>query len=96
MISPKNRALLRKLANHLTPSLNLGKGELDESVIASTNNALKAHELIKVKVLNNSNISIEEISKNLSSATKSDVVGIIGHIIILYRPNQDHPIINLE
>ena len=31
MLAPKNRAYLKGLANHLKPTLNLGKGDIDEN-----------------------------------------------------------------
>jgi RNA-binding protein len=96
MLTPKNKALLKKLANHLEPSVNVGKGEIDDSLIETTSNALKAHELIKVRVLNNSSSGKEEVAAALAKATKSDVVATIGSIIVLYKAREDHPSIILS
>ncbi len=94
MLTPKNKALLKGLANHLKPQIQIGKGEVDSNVISSIDKSLEAHELIKVKVLQNSNETCSELAKELTESTSSDLVDIIGHTIILYRPSKkNHRII---
>lgn len=88
MLTSKNKATLKGLANHLKPQINIGKGEVDEKIISSINASLEAHELIKVKVLQNSMESCEDIANEIVKETGSDLVDIIGKIIILYKPSQ--------
>ncbi|MCH3908766.1 MAG: ribosome assembly RNA-binding protein YhbY [Bacilli bacterium] len=95
MLTPKNKALLKGLANNLEPSVNIGKGEVDETLVQSVSNALKAHELIKVKVLANSNEDIKELSDDITKKTKSELVQIIGHIIVIYKAREKNPSIVL-
>lgn len=91
MLTPKNKAMLKGLANHLKPQINLGKGEIDDNIISSINNSLEAHELIKVKVLQNSNELCSEIAKEIISKTGCDLVDIIGRVIILFKPSKKNP-----
>lgn len=91
MLTPKNRAVLKSMANHLKPQVTLGKGEVDENILSAIANSLEAHELIKVKVLQNSNEDIHAISEQIILGTDSFLVDIIGRIIILYRPSKKHP-----
>lgn len=94
MLTPKNKAYLKGLANHLKAQINLGKGEIDEGVITSVNNSLEAHELIKIKILQNSNELCEDLAAQIAKKTKSEVVDIIGRTIILYRESKkNHKII---
>lgn len=94
MLTPKNKAYLKGLANHLKAQINLGKGEIDEGVITSVNNSLEAHELIKIKILQNSNELCEDLASQIAKKTKSEVVDIIGRTIILYRESKkNHKII---
>lgn len=90
-ILPKNRAYLRGLGAKIKPSLNLGKNEIDESFIAAFDNALKAHELVKIKVLQNNGEDLEKIADEIVEATDSGLVGIIGKTILFYRPNKKDP-----
>jgi RNA-binding protein len=95
MLTPKNKALLKKLAHPLSPSLTVGKGEVDPSLLAVADKALTAHELIKVKVLVNQKEELPVLAKSLADGTKSEVVEIIGRIVILYRPREKNPTIVL-
>ncbi len=95
MLTPKNKAYLKGLANHLKAQINLGKGEIDEGVITSVNNSLEAHELIKIKILQNSNELCEDLAAQIAKKTKSEVVDIIGRTIILYRESKKNHKITL-
>ncbi len=91
MLTPKNKALLKKLANPLKPQLTLGKGEADPKVMEAIDHSLTAHELIKIRVLPNANTTLEELANAICLATKADLVDIIGRVLILYRPNPKNP-----
>ena len=62
MLTSKQRAALRKAANGLDPVFQVGKGEIDETLIKSTADCLAARELIKMKVLETSLYSAREPS----------------------------------
>ena len=53
-LSSKQRAALRGAANTLDPVFQIGKGEIDETLIDGVAKCLAARELIKCKVLDNS------------------------------------------
>ncbi len=91
----KNRAYLRGLGAKLKPSLNLGKGEIDEAIIKALSNALKAHELIKIRVLQNSEEEISSLAEAISEKTGSELVAITGKTILLYKRNEEKPLISL-
>jgi len=95
MLTAKNKALLKKLANPLEPSLVVGKGEIDASLLQSVSLALKAHELIKVKVLTNQKKTRAEVGAEIASKTASEVVQIVGRIVVLYKKNEEKPLIVL-
>ena len=88
MLSPKNRAYLKGLANHLKPSLNIGKGDIDETLLEVLDKALEAHELVKVRVLETASSTFEEISDSLCKGTGAQFVGKTGHIITVYRESK--------
>ena len=95
MLSPKNRAYLKGLANHLKPSLNIGKGDIDETLLEVLDKALEAHELVKVRVLETASSTFEEISDSLCKGTGAQFVGKTGHIITLYRESKKNKTIVL-
>ena len=95
MITSKQRAYLRGLANGIPTIMQVGKGGIGENLIKTVSDALEARELIKLSVLENSLETPREVADGLSEATGSDVVGVIGRKIILYRESVNHKKIEL-
>lgn len=85
MLTSKQRATLRKEANGLNPVFQIGKGEIDETLIKSTLDCLQARELIKLKVLETSMYNAKEAAAILAQATESESVQIIGSKFVLYK-----------
>ncbi len=90
-ILAKNRAYLRGLGAKLRPSLNLGKSEVDDSFLHALDRALDAHELVKIKVLQNNEDSLDDIISLIKEKTKCGLVAITGKTILLYRSNKKNP-----
>lgn len=88
------RRHLRALAHKLDPVVLLGQNSLTESVLKAIEQALKDHELIKVR-LGDDKHENEDICQKISAQTKSECAGTIGHIGIFYRsnPQKKDPII---
>lgn len=95
MLTSKQRAYLKGLANTMEPIFLIGKGGISEVMIREIDLALEARELIKMKVLNNSMIEVQEAANEISEKTSSEVVQVIGGKFILYKPSQEKPVIQL-
>ena len=95
MLTSKQRAYLRKIAHSLTPIFQVGKGGISDEMCLQIGNALEARELIKVKNLDNSEYFAKEAAALLAEKTGADVVGVVGSIMILYRPSEKKPEIEL-
>ncbi len=86
----KERAQFRAQANHLEPLFQIGKGGMSDALIKQTDDALRARELIKVKVLlESSPITPRETADELSKATGAEVIQVIGGVIVLYRESPE-------
>ena len=96
MITSKQRAYLRSLANSEPTIMQIGKGGLGENLIKTISDALEARELIKMSVLENSEYTPRETADALAEATNSDVVAVIGRKIVLYRESVKHKKIELD
>ena len=90
MLNSKQRAFLRGLANRIDTILIVGKGEITDNIIKQADDALTAREIIKGKVLENSAYSSREAAEAIA-----DVVQVIGSKFVLYRRNDDEPVIEL-
>lgn len=95
MLNGKQRAYLRSIANTIDTILIIGKGGITDQVIKQADDALTAREIIKGKVLENSDLSSRQAADMLSEELSSDVVQVIGSKFVLYRPNPDEPQIKL-
>ncbi len=86
----KERAAFRAQANHLEPLFQVGKGGMSDALIKGTDDALRARELIKVKVLlESSPITPRETADELAKATGAEVIQVIGGVIVLYRESPE-------
>ena len=90
-LSGKQRRFLRAEAHSLEPVVVLGKEGLSDSVVSAVNDALLAHELIKVRVLDNAPLERQVVAERLPSQVKADLVGLVGRIVILYKRHPNKP-----
>lgn len=95
MITSKQRAYLRGLANLIEPIYQIGKAGLGPEVTEGISSALEARELIKINVLKNCMEDPREVANILAERTRSDVVQQIGRKIVLYRQSKDNKTIEL-
>ena len=96
MITSKQRAYLRSLAMQEDTIVQIGKGGITDSVIESVSAALKARELVKGKVLENSMLTAREACDALCEACKADGVQVIGTKFVLFKRNPNDPKIELK
>ena len=78
MLTSKQRAYLRGLASNEDTIMQIGKGGISDNLIKTVSDALEARELIKLKVLENSDESPRSAAELLAQATNSEVVTVIG------------------
>ena len=95
MLSSKQRAQLRGMASTTDTIVIIGKGGITENVVAQMNDALRARELVKGKVLESSLLTAKEACAALAEACDAEPVQFIGSKFVLYKRNADDPIIEL-
>lgn len=89
------RAKLRGLAMKIQPTTHIGKNGLNDGLIEQINEQLEAHELIKITVLNNSDLSAKDIIEDLAKLCHADPVQAIGAKITLYRRSKRKDIVHV-
>lgn len=95
MLTNKQRAYLKGLANSLNPVFQVGKNGVVPSVTEAVDDCLEANELIKISVLNNCDEPVRDIAEQLGGRTRSEVVQVIGKKIVLYRESKNNKKIEL-
>jgi RNA-binding protein len=83
-----DRKHLKSLAHHLKPVAQVGKAGVTDGLIQSVDDALRTGELIKIRFLDMKDEK-DQVSNEIARRTRSERVGTIGHIAILYREQPD-------
>ena len=95
MMTGKQRAYLRGLANTMDPIFQIGKNGIEEAFLNQLEDALEARELIKIKVLENSGLGVREASDEICRRIGCEGIQAIGSKIVLYKKSQKKPKIEL-
>ena len=88
MLTSKQRAQLRSMASTMDTIMQIGKNGITDTLVATVGDALEARELIKMRVLENSDMTVREAAEALAAATEAEVVAVIGTKCILYRESK--------
>ena len=95
MLNSKQRSFLKSLAHHEPDIVHIGKEGITPNLIVQTKDALKARELVKGKVQQNSLEEVKEVAESLATSTSAEIVCVIGNKFVLYKHNHTKPIIEL-
>jgi RNA-binding protein len=88
-LTPKQRQYLKGLGHALNPILQIGKEGLNERQLASLSKALEDHELIKVNILENADLTKNDVSETILKALNAETVQTIGRKILLYKKSKE-------
>jgi RNA-binding protein len=88
-LTPAQRRELRSMAHHLDPVVMIGQHGVTSAVLHEIDNALNAHELIKVRMFADERevraSALAEVCEKLSAGP----VQTLGKLFIIYRPRSD-------
>ena len=87
-LSSSQRSYLRSQAHHLEPVVLIGKHGITDGTIESIDRVLEARELIKIKFREFKDEKLS-LSEKITELTNSQIVGVIGHTVIIFRQNPD-------
>ena len=90
-LTPRERAHLKARAHALEPRVMIGHGGLTDKVVAEIDRALKAHELIKVKILDGDRKAREAMGEDICARTDAAPVQRVGKVLVLWRPKPEEP-----
>lgn len=81
-----NKKRLKTLAHGLNPVVIIGQAGLTDAVLAETEVALNAHELIKVKIRSDRD-ERKLIGEKICRETGAELIQSIGQIVVIHRIN---------
>ncbi len=85
MLTSKQRAFLRGLANNTETVFQIGKNGISDNIISQFSDYLTAKEIVKVNVLRSDDDEPSEVAKAIADVTGADVVSVVGRRFVLYR-----------
>lgn len=90
-LSSSQKRYLRSLAHDLHPVILMGAKGATEAVVKELDLALSHHELVKVKLSGGDKEEREAQIQILLEGTAAEPVQQIGHVVVLFRRNEDDP-----
>lgn len=95
MLTSKQRAALRSMANTLDTILFIGKDGVSENTVKEAYDALEARELIKCAVQQNCELTAKEAMDELCARVHAEPVQCIGRRFVMYRESRENKRIEL-
>ena len=95
MLTSKQRAYLKSLANNLPSTITVGKEGITVNVINSINESFNTKKLVKITLLDTSGLNSKETIGDLSKLLNAESVQHIGRKIVLYKRFKNNPVIIL-
>ena len=85
MLNARDKKILRAQAQQYSSLFQIGKDGISDNLIATLDDSLRAHELVKLNLLKTAPLSTAEAAAMLAQATDSELVHSIGRTFVLYR-----------
>ncbi|MBQ8294876.1 MAG: YhbY family RNA-binding protein [Clostridia bacterium] len=90
-ITSKQRSKLKAIAAKLSPVTQIGKGGITDNLLKTLSDALDAHEIIKVNILETADDDVYNLAENVAELLEAVPVAVIGRKAIFYRySRRDH------
>ena len=85
MLTSKQRARLRAMANTCSDTVLIGKDGLTDAVVAQVEEVLEKHELMKIKILETAMLTPREVQQALCERLVAAPVQCIGTKALIFR-----------
>jgi RNA-binding protein len=87
----KQRRYLRALGHDLEPAVRLGGSGITDGVLATIEQSLAAHELIKVRLFEAAGAERKAAARELAERAGAALVQVLGRTVLLYRARDERP-----
>lgn len=81
----KQKRYLRSEAHHLKPIFQIGKDGLSEVWLDEVLKTLDKRELLKVNILQNSLVEVEDVKEFIENNSDAQVIQTIGNVLVLFK-----------
>lgn len=94
-LTSKQRQFLKGRAHALSPVVRIGKSGLTAAIVQETKTALRAHELVKVRIEAEDGDVRRSAAEQLAADACAQIVARVGKVAVLYRARDEDPGIRL-
>jgi len=91
MMSGPERRALRARSHSLKPVVLLGQNQVTSAVMSAIDEALTAHELIKVRLRGVERDERTTTAANIASELGAEIINLIGQVLTVYRAKPAAP-----
>lgn len=96
MLTSKQRALLRSMAQRLDPITQVGKQGITENFLDGVNSAIEKRELVKITVLENSGEDVKSVGEEIARRLPAEFVCATGKKLVFYRRSLSDKVKHIE
>lgn len=96
MLTSKQRSNLRAIASKIEPITQVGKLGINESLIDSLDKAIEKREIIKITVLENSELIPKEAGFEIAEQLGAEFVCATGRKLVFYRKSKNQKVVHIE
>lgn len=79
---------LKSLASKISPMLWIGKNGVTDATVKQASETFESHELLKGVVQDGCPVDEREVGETLAGQIGAQLVQVIGHRFVLYRPTK--------
>ncbi|MEN9358791.1 MAG: hypothetical protein RL095_326 [Verrucomicrobiota bacterium] len=94
-LTGKQRRYLRSLGNQLQERVVFGHAGFSEGLLAELERWITLEELVKIRIQPSSGIDRHEGAEELSLRFGAQVAQVFGNTVLLWRRNEEKPVIKL-
>lgn len=95
MLTGNQKRFLRSKAHNVEPTFQIGKTGVNDNMVDQLVDILENRELIKIHVLQNNFEDKNDLANQVSEKTNSEIVQVIGSMIVLYKESKENKTIEL-
>ncbi len=96
MLTSKQRANLRSIAQTIEPITQVGKLGVNEALIESLDLAIEKREIIKITVLENSGLIPKQAGIEIADKLEAELVCATGRKLVFYRRSMSEKAHHIE
>ena len=96
MLTSKQRATLRSIAQVIAPVTQVGKSGITDELTDSLDKAIEKREIIKVTVLENSGLEAKSCGYELAEKLSAELVCVTGRKLVFYRRSLKDDVKHIE